>query len=117
MVKVRRLFIIVVAVLLCVVFVACASTPKQKQLLSIETFNGLYKQYLDEYDRQPDEIRAEWKVKIDPYWREASLAIDAYLAITDPASTEAQKKMAIYNAAKNQALRLLMTYGIEIKEE
>lgn len=107
-----------IVVLLCIfVVVACAATPKQKQLLTLETFNGLYKQYLDEYDRQTPEIRAEWKADIDPYWKEASTAMDAYLAITDPKSTEAQKKLAIYNAAKNQALKLLLTYGVEIKEE
>ena len=103
--------------LLIILLVACAATPKQKQLLTLEAFNGVYVQYLDEYDRQPPSVQADWHKKIDPYWAEASKAIDAYLTITDPASTEAQTKLAIYNAAKNQALKLLLTYGTEIKEE
>lgn len=107
-----------VMVVLCVFLVtACASTPKQKQLLTIETFNGIYKQYLDEYDRQTPEVKAEWKKDIDPYWKEASKAMDAYLAFTDPSSTDAQKQVTLYNAAKNQALKLLLKYGVEIKEE
>lgn len=107
-----------IAVLLCVILVmACSATPKQKQLLALETYNGLFVQYLDTYDKQTPEVKAEWHRDIDPYWHEASKAMDAYLAISDPSSTEAQKKLAIYNAAKGQALRLLLTYGIEIKEE
>ena len=97
--------------------VACATTPKQKQLLTLETFNSVYEQYLDIYDTQTDATKAEWKVKVDPYWKNASAAIDAYMAIADPSSTDAQKKLAIYTAAKNQALKLLMTYGVEIKED
>lgn len=104
-------------IVLCLFLLACATTPKQKQLLTIETFNGIYKQYLDVYDRQPENIKAEWKKDIDPYWQEASTAIDAYMAISDPASTEAQKKIAIYNAAKNHAIKLLLKYGIKIKED
>lgn len=107
-----------VAVLLCIFLVgACSATPKQKQLLTLETFNGVFKQYLDVYDRQPESIQQEWKKDIDPYWAEASLAMNAYMAISDPTSSDAQKKLAIYNAAKNQALKLLLTYGVEIKEE
>ena len=108
--------VLVIAVVLAFV-IGCASTPKQKSLLTIETFNGIYKQYLDEYDRQSDDVQKKWKEQIDPYWKEASQAIGAYLKITDPNSSEAQKKIALYNVARNHAVRLLLTYGIEIKEE
>ena len=107
-----------IGILLALFFIiACASTPTQKRLMTVSTFNSIYKQYLDEYDKQPVTIQEKWKVEIDPYFAEASLAMDAYLAITDPTSTDAVKQLAIYKAAKDQAIRLLFTYGIKIKEE
>jgi len=108
---------LLVIALLSIFIVSCATTPKQSQLLTIETFNGMYKQYLDEYDKQPEETQIKWKVEVDPYWAEASQAITEYLKISDPSSTEAEKKLAIYSAAKNHALKLLIKYGVEIKEE
>lgn len=98
-------------------FVACAGTAIQNRLMTADTFNSIYKQYLDAYDRQPVTIQQEWKVKVDPLFAEASLAMGAYLAITDPSSSEATKKLEMYKAAKDQAVRLLFTYGITIKEE
>jgi len=95
----------------------CAGTPIQNRLMTASTFNSVYKQYLDSYDRQPVTIQQKWKVEIDPYFAEASAAMGAYIAITDPLSSDAQKQLAIYEASKNQAVRLLFTYGVKIKEE
>ena len=106
-----------IALLSIFIIASCATTPKQSQLLTIETFNGMYKQYLDEYDKQPEEIQDKWKREVDPYWAEASQAISEYLKVSNPDSTEAEKKLAIYSAAKNHALKLLIKYGVEIKEE
>jgi len=95
----------------------CAGTPTQNRLMAADTFNSIYKQYLDSYDRQPVTIQQKWKVEIDPYFAEASLAMGAYMAITDPLNSDAQKQLAIYEASKDHAIRLLFTYGITIKEE
>ena len=108
---------VVLALVLAFFIVSCAATPKQKQFMTLDTFNSMYKEYLDIYDTQPPSIQAEWKAKVDPYWKEASLAMNAYMAITDPDSTEGQRKLAIYKAVRNQALNLLLTYGVEIREE
>jgi len=114
--KFRQEVLVIVGLMLGI-FMACAMTPMQKQLMTLDTFNGIYRQYLDEYDRQPASVKENWKEQIDPYWKEASLAMNAYMAVSDPDSTEAQKKLAIYSAAKNQALKLLLKYGVEIKED
>ena len=60
-------------------FQGCATTPKQKQLITIESFNSIYKQYLDEYDAQPISVRQRWKKNVDPYWETASDAIKLYI--------------------------------------
>lgn len=96
---------------------ACATTPKQKQLMTIETFNSMYKQYLDEYDKQTPEVQAKLKANVDPLWATASDAIKVYAKIKDPTSITAVEKSNIYTTALNDALKLLITYGIEIKEE
>lgn len=114
--KFRQEVLVIVALMLGILM-ACAMTPMQKQLMTLQTFNGIYTQYLDEYDIQPPSVQSNWKEQIDPYWKEASLAMNAYMAISNPESTEAQTKLAIYLAAKNQALKLLLKYGVEIKED
>jgi len=117
MISRRRAVKVLIAIFAMVLVLSCAMTPKQKQLMTFETFNSVYKQYLDAYDRQDDATKAKWKAEIDPYWKDASAAVDAYMAFSDPTTTDAQAKLAIYNAAKKEALRLLLTYGVEIKEE
>ena len=112
--KIARKFTVLFVVLL---LFACAGTPTQQRLMTADTFNSMYKQYLDSYDMQSVTIQQEWKVKIDPYWAEASAAMDSYLTITDPSSTDAQRQLEIYKLAKDQAIRLVFTYGITIKEE
>ncbi len=106
-----------VLVLVCLFLVSCSSTPKQKQLLTVETFNSVFKQYLDAYDRQPDSVKAKWKEDIDPHWKTASEAVGIYADMADPTTIEAKDKLAIYEAAKTTAIKLLLTYGVEIKEE
>lgn len=96
---------------------ACATTPKQKQLLAIDTFNGLYKKYLDIYDQQTPKIQAEWRDKIDPEWKAASDAIKEYASIKNPISVTAQEKASIYTTALSTATKLLLKYGVDIKEE
>lgn len=96
---------------------SCATTPVRNQLLTLDTFNNIYEQYLNAYDQQMPEVKAKWKAEIDPYWLDASVAIDAYVAFTDPTTPDAQKKLALYKAAKDQAVKLLFKYGIEIKEK
>jgi hypothetical protein len=106
------------AIIVIFALISCGGmTPKQQQLTTLGTFNGIYKQYLDEYDLQSSTVQAEWKADIDPVWKEASRAMDEYLAITDPNSTEAQQKLALYTAIKDHALALLFKYGITIKEK
>ncbi len=113
--KITRNFTVLFVMLLLIC--SCATTPKQKQVLALDTFNGLYEQYLDEYDRQPEAIQAKWRDDIDPYWAEASLAIDSYVKLTNPDTPEGERKMKLYEVARDHALRLLITYGVEIKEE
>lgn len=97
--------------------VSCAGTPTQNRLMLSDSFNSIYEQYLDAYDRQSGTIQQKWMVEIDPLFAEASAAMGAYMRITDPLSTDAQKQLALYTAAKDQAVRVLLTYGIKIKEE
>jgi hypothetical protein len=109
---------IILALFLVIGMVAgCAGTPTQNRLMTADTFNSIYEQYLDSYDRQSGTTQQKWKVEIDPLFAEASAAMGAYTAITDPSSSDAQKQLEIYKAAKDQAVRLLFTYGIKIKEE
>ena len=115
--RLRHDLLMIAVMILAIVAFSCATTPKQKQLMSIETFNGLYKQYLDEYDRQPLDIQAKWKADIDPLWATASDAIKSYAKIKDPTSLTAVEKSEAYTTALNQALKILLTYGVEIKEE
>jgi len=104
-------------VLLLFIVFACGTTPKQKQLMAIDTFNSMYKQYLDNYDRQSPEMQAQLKEVVDPLWKTASDAIKVYAKIQDPTSPTAVEQASIYTTALNSALSLLVQYGIEIKEE
>jgi len=108
-----------IGVILALVFIiiSCAGTPVQRRLEVADTFNSIYEQYLDAYDRQSVTIQQKWKVEIDPLFAEASAAMGAYLAVTDPSSSEADRHLAFYTAAKDQAVRLLLTYGIKIRED
>ena len=108
---------IVLLVICFILMLGCATTPKQKQLLTIDSFNDIYKQYLDAYDLQPPTVKAKWKEDIDPLFKTASDAIKAYAKISDPTSLEAKDKSAIYVKAINTAKTLLITYGVTIKEE
>jgi len=107
-----------IGILLALCFtIACAGTPTQNRLMTADTFNSIYEQYLDAFDRQSGTTQQKWMVEIDPLFAEASAAMGAYMAITDPSSSNAANQLAIYEAARDQAVRLLLTYGIEIKEE
>ena len=116
----RKFKFIGIILALCLVIgmmAGCAGTPIQNRLMASDTFNSIYEQYLNAYDRQSGTTQQKWKVDIDPLFAEASAAMGAYMAITDPSSSDATKQLEIYKAAKDQAVRLLFTYGIEIKEE
>ena len=102
---------------IAIVALSCATTPKQKQLMAIDTFNSMYKQYLDQYDRQSDEMKTQLKETVDPLWKSASDAIKVYAKIKDPTSITAVEQASIYTTALNNALQILIQYGIEIKEE
>ena len=116
----RKFKFIGIILALCLVIgmmAGCAGTPIQNRLMASDTFNSIYEQYLNAYDRQSGTTQQKWKVDIDPLFAEASAAMGAYMAITDPSSSDATKQLEIYKAAKDQAVRLLFTYSIEIKEE
>lgn len=101
-----------------IILAACGTlTVKQRQLSTLDNFNFAYSQYLNLYDKQTPAVKAEWKANIDPYWKEASKAIDAYMIFTDPNSTEAQNKLMVYETAIRTAKDLLLKYGVTIKEK
>lgn len=115
--RLRHDLAMIFAMLLAIIALSCATTPKQKQLMTIDSFNSVYERYLNTYDQQNPVVQAEWKEKVDPLFKTASDAVKAYAKIKDPTSLTAQEKSEVYTQALNKAFEILLTYGVDIKEE
>ena len=93
---------------------SCTYSTPQKNLITISTFNNLYEQYLDLYDKQPEATKLKWREEIDPYWSIASKSLEIYLTTTN--QEEAKEKLKLLIEAETTIISLLQSYGFKLEE-
>ena len=116
-----KIIYLVMAVVLIFSLSSCITTPEGEQtgetryLTASRWFNDNYKQYLDMYDSMCCETKAKWKAEIDPLFKTASDALDAWGAVIG--TGDADNAEDTYMALKSQLLLKLIEIGIiEIEE-
>lgn len=90
-------------------------THEAQYLTALKWYNLNLASYLTHYDAASPETQKVWKVKIDPLFRAANLALETWKAsLGTPTAAEKEK---LWNSAKASILAMFVTYGIvEIKE-
>jgi len=108
----KRLKVKVFAPLVMLVFLASCATlgilsPKQQYLAARIEFNTMQKQYLDYYDKATPVQQTNWKVKVDPIFAKAEIALDIWgVAVKDGISADTQQQKFL--DLKNQLIDTLV---------
>jgi hypothetical protein len=90
------------------ILLAACARPYTSYVVTRQGYNDVLEEYLDWYDTQPANMRAECKAKIDPQVERATAALDAWGHSLDlgGAWTERDKFMDIQEALMKDLLRL-----------
>lgn len=105
------------AVFIVIFLFSCAMTAKQKYNIAYGMHVRLMGDYLDEYDRQPPEVQAVLKAKVDPVVRALDDAMIAWDAAFSADATDWTTKRSAYMAIESQLWALFLKYGVNIQEE
>jgi len=109
---------LILMVLLIFFLSACAgmtakkdASPSEKYLATLTEFNEIWEDYLDQYDLQTPAVKADWKAKIDPWFRRANVSLKAWAtAISDGLSPA--EKIREFEKYKAFAMAELIAAGI-----
>ena len=122
--KTRRNIVLVALVALCILISGCALSkalqgdkemkPKEVYHEALKWYNFNLEQYLDYYDAAPESIQMKWKTNIDPWFKKADKALEAWKSVLDAPGE--QEKIEVWISIKNELVMLLISQGIITEE-
>ena len=112
----RRKTLLLVIISLVITMTSCYTvtgdlTSKQIYLAADREFTLTLKQYNDWYDLQSPEVKAKWKLKIDPLFVIGSSVLDNWKMAIDAGGTGEVQEQELLKL-KSQILHLMFNAGV-----